>query len=114
VVENTPANTHTPPEEPPASVTPAQTGAARRERGKKGEETKGARDVKTFRAFAEESDDLVYAMMDEIRKSDLLTRKQANRIGTSAIIRCALRIASKTKPEVIIKQLLDHDDFSGN
>jgi hypothetical protein len=88
-----------------ASSTPR---AGRLERGR----SQALRRNRTFRASDAEFD-ILFDILEQVRRSRRLTRSQANRVETSTVIRAALRHVAKAPVDAILDEIIERDDFSG-
>jgi hypothetical protein len=83
--------------------------AGRRERG----QAQMSRKNRTFRASHEEFE-VVFDILDQVRRSPRLTRSQAHRIETSTIIRAALHHVSHVSVDALLDQIIRREDFENN
>jgi hypothetical protein len=82
--------------------------AGRLERG----QSQAMRRNRTFRASDAEFD-ILFDILEQVRRSRRLTRSQANRVETSTVIRAALRHVAKAHVDAILDEIIERDDFSG-
>jgi hypothetical protein len=87
---------------------PSSPRAGRLERG----QSQATRRNRTFRASDGEFD-ILFDILEQVRRSRRLTRSQANRVETSTIIRAALRHVAKAPVDAILDEIIEKEDFSG-
>lgn len=87
---------------------PSTPRAGRLERG----QSQAMRRNRTFRASDAEFD-ILFDILEQVRRSRRLTRSQANRVETSTVIRAALRHVAKAPVDAILDEIIERDDFSG-
>lgn len=87
---------------------PSTPRAGRLERG----QSQAMRRNRTFRASDAEFD-ILFDILEQVRRSRRLTRSQANRVETSTVIRAALRHVAKAPVDAILDEIIERGDFSG-